>query len=222
MSCPHTHSLAALSSDEIRLVSSIIRHARKRPLFLRNVFNLEPPKREMLPYLDAERAGFPDPAASTPPPRRARAQYDMIEEDGSRSYMESTVDVATGKETETRLLEQHQHTSFTVDEFQEFIDSALASPVFQRVVEELQLPPHWQVYIDPWPFGGSDVEPGNTRRLTQLFFFARGMTKNNDDVNHYPFPLPFCVVMDTATMEVLRVERTATGGHEDLEADFAV
>ncbi|TQV92114.1 copper amine oxidase 1 [Cordyceps javanica] len=215
------HPLDSLSCDEIRIASNAVRLARKTPLFFRNVFNLEPPKIELVPFLEAERAGFPNP--DTPrPPRRACAQYDVIENDGKRYYMESTIDLATGEEIATRVLQKHQRAAFTVDEFQEFIDSTLASPVFQRVVKDLELPVGWEVAIDPWPYGGSDVGPDYTARLTQLFCFARDMTKGNDDVNHYSYPLPICVVMDTMTRQVLRVERMATGGHDDIDTDFAV
>ncbi|KID66031.1 copper amine oxidase 1, partial [Metarhizium hybridum] len=84
-----THSLDSLSADEIVLASAAIRRARKSGLFFRNIFNLEPPKAQLIPHLDAEHAG--SLCADTPrPPRRARAQYGVIEHDGGRSYMEST------------------------------------------------------------------------------------------------------------------------------------
>lgn len=88
------HSLDSLSAHEIVLASAAIRRARKSGLFFRNIFNLEPPKAQLIPYLDAEHAGTL--CADTPrPPRRARAQYGVIEHDGSRSYMESTIDLVT-------------------------------------------------------------------------------------------------------------------------------
>lgn len=178
------HPLDQLSEDEIRTASAVVRQARNTPLLVfRNVFNLEPPKADLIPYLDVERAGTL--CGDTPrPPRRARAQYDVIEHDGTRYYMESTVDLATGEEVDTRRLHGHQRATFTVDEFQEFIDNALASPIFQQVVTEMELPTGWEVAIDPWPYGGSDFGEKDTTRLTQLFCFARDMTKGNDDVNH--------------------------------------
>ncbi|KAG8415846.1 hypothetical protein J3459_014006 [Metarhizium acridum] len=215
------HPLDLLSADEIRIASAAIRRARKSPLFFRNIFNLEPPKAQLIPFLDTEHAGTL--CAGTPrPPRRARAQYDVIEHDGNRYYMESTIDLATGEEVDKRRLHPKQRASFTVDEFQEFIDHALASPIFQSAVAEMELPSGWEVAIDPWPYGGSDFGDDYTTRLTQLFCFARDMTKGNDDVNHYSFPLPICAVMDTATKQLVRVERLPTGGHGDQDDDFAV
>ncbi|OAA57841.1 copper amine oxidase 1 [Akanthomyces lecanii RCEF 1005] len=216
-----THPLDSLSVDEIRIASGAVRRARKTPLVFRNVFNIEPPKVELLPFLDAERAGFPDP--DTPrPPRRACAQYDVIETDGDRYYMESTIDLATGREIATKLLKTHQRAPFTTEEFQELIDNTLADPTFQRVVKDMELPQGWEVAIDPWPYGGSDFGSDYTARLTQLFCFARNMTIGNSDTNHYSYPLPFCVVMNTITKQVLRVERLATGGYGDVKTDVTV
>ncbi|KAF5132863.1 Copper amine oxidase 1 [Metarhizium anisopliae] len=87
---------------------------------------------QLIPHLDAEHAGTL--CADTPrPPRRARAQYDVIEHDGSRSYMESNIDLVTGEEVDQRRLHPKQRASFTVDEFQEIIDNALASSASWRI-----------------------------------------------------------------------------------------
>ncbi|OAA57834.1 copper amine oxidase 1 [Akanthomyces lecanii RCEF 1005] len=48
------------------------------------------------------------------------------------------------------------------------------------------------------------------------------MTIGNSDTNHYSYPLPFCVVMNTITKQVLRVERLATGGYGDVKTDVTV
>lgn len=83
----------------------------------------------------------------------------------------------------------------------------------------MELPLGWEVTIDPWPHGGSDFGDDYTARLTQLFCFARDMTKRNHDVNHSSFPLPICPVMDTVTKQLVRVERLPTGcygGQDDL------
>ncbi|KID85225.1 copper amine oxidase 1 [Metarhizium guizhouense ARSEF 977] len=85
---------------------------------------------QLILYLDAEHAGTP--CADNPRPlRHAHAQYDVIEHDGNRYYMESTIDLVTGEEVDKRRLHPKQRASFTVDEFQEFIDNALTGPVFQ-------------------------------------------------------------------------------------------
>lgn len=51
------HSLDSLSAHEIVLASAASRRARKSGLFFRNIFNLEPPKAQLIPHLDAEHAG---------------------------------------------------------------------------------------------------------------------------------------------------------------------
>ncbi|KAI9698361.1 MAG: hypothetical protein M1836_003941 [Candelina mexicana] len=203
------HPLEQLSADEVTLASEIVLKERRTPILFRNIYNIEPPKSQLIEFLEAEHSELLS-TDTLRPARQACVQYDVINVDGSQYYMESTVDLATGKEINNRRLTKGQQQSFTVDEFQAFIDSCIISPMFQKAIKELNLPEGFDVAIDPWPYGAPDHGEGS-RRLTQLFCFARDMKNGNDDVNHYAYPLPMCLVMDTDTKTIIRIDRLATG-----------
>jgi primary-amine oxidase len=99
-----------------------------------------------------------------------------------------------------------------------FQDACVASPIFKEAMAEFELPKNFVVTIDPWPYGGPD-EGETVKRYMQGLVFARDVSHNNLDANHYAYPLPIIPVMDLATRTLVRIDRLATGGIEDgLEA----
>ncbi|KAG9771321.1 Copper amine oxidase 1 [Exophiala dermatitidis] len=207
------HPFDQLSSEEIEIARQAVLDARKSVILFRNIYTVEPPKAQVVKFLEAEHAGTLSP--DTPrPARQARVQYDVVYDDRSHEYLESIVDIATGKEVHLRHLEKGAQQSLTVDEFREFTDVCVESEMFKKAIRELNLDQtKFEVAIDPWPYGGPD--PGEvTPRYTQGLCFAK-LRHENPDTNHYAFPLPIIPVMDTYKKEIIRIDRLATGGAED-------
>jgi primary-amine oxidase len=208
----HKHPLDQLSGDEVDIARQAVLDARKAAVVFRNTFAVEPAKAELVKFLDAEHAGTL--SAETPrPARQARVQYDVVYEDRSHEYMESVIDVASGKEVEHRRVPRTSQQSLTVDEFKEFSNVCVESEMFKKAVKELNLDEKFEVAIDPWPYGGPDAGEV-TPRYTQGLCFAK-LRNGNPDSNHYGFPLPIIPVMDTYKKEIIRIDRLATGGVED-------
>lgn len=88
------------------------------------------------------------------------------------------------------------------------------SPLFQNKIKEFNLPPGFEVIIEPWPYGGLDAADEN-RRFFQGLIFAADASKKNEDTNFYPYPLPLIPVMDWAKKEIIRIDELATGGSND-------
>jgi primary-amine oxidase len=86
--------------------------------------------------------------------------------------------------------------------------------LFQQKLAELKLPEGFEVVIEPWPYGASDVEDGTTR-FFQGLIFAQDTRSRNPDSNFYAYPLPLIPIMDARTKEIVRVEEPATGGVGD-------
>jgi primary-amine oxidase len=206
------HPLDQLSGDEVNVARQAVLDARKAVVLFRNTYAVEPPKAELVKFLEAENAGKLTP--DTPrPARQARVQYDVIHEDRSHDYMESIVDLTSGKEVHHKKIDKSFQQSLTVDEFNEFNQVCFESDMFKKAIAELNLDDKFEVAIDPWPYGGPDpneVFP----RYTQGLVFAK-LKHSNPDTNHYGFPLPIIPVMDTYKKEMVRVDRLATGGTED-------
>ncbi|OCT45516.1 Copper amine oxidase 1 [Cladophialophora carrionii] len=208
----YKHPLDQLSGDEVNIARQAVLDARKAAVIFRNTFAVEPAKAELVKFLDAEHAGTL--SADTPrPARQARVQYDVIHEDRSHEYMESVIDIASGKEVEHRRVPRTSQQALTLDEFKEFSHVCVESDLFKKAVKELNLDEKFEVAIDPWPYGGPDVGEV-TPRYTQGLCFAK-LRNGNPDSNHYGFPLPIIPVMDTYKKEIIRIDRLATGGVED-------
>src|SRR5271156_5311179 len=74
------HPLDPLSAVEMDLARDIILKARQQgAMFFRAIFAEEPPKADLVKYLQAEHAG--DVSKVARPSRQARAQYDLINAD---------------------------------------------------------------------------------------------------------------------------------------------
>jgi primary-amine oxidase len=99
-------------------------------------------------------------------------------------------------------------------ELQAITDICKKSLLFQSRVEELALPEHFDVVVEPWPYGGLDTDDEN-RRYFQALIFAADTRVKNEDSNFYSYPLPIIPVIDWLKQEVIRVDRIATGGGDD-------
>ncbi|KAK2055736.1 copper amine oxidase [Colletotrichum caudatum] len=210
------HPLTALSKDEFIGARDIVTrlYAPDRSLFFRAIFLQEPKKAELVPFLQAEHAGVI--TDETPrPPRRARLQYDVIKPGRMPEYNQSVVDLKSKKEVERTVAKPHMQTAYLPDEFALFQDICVASQLFKDAMAEFSLPENFAVAIDPWPYGGPDEGEEDVPRYMQGLVFARDVSKDNLDSNHYGYPIPIIPVMNFITKEIVRVDRLATGGADD-------
>ena len=108
------HPLDQLSIEESDYAREVILNARgsKVAINFRSIFVDEPPKQELSRFLDLENAGRV--TSHTPRPARvAKVQYDVIRDDRQHEYMESCVDVESGKETQQRVVEKMHQAALT-------------------------------------------------------------------------------------------------------------
>jgi primary-amine oxidase len=108
------HPLDPLSKAEFEKARQCIIAARGSDVVIkfRAIYREEPPKRELVPYLDAEHSGGITP--STPRPARlAMVHYDVVGSDKSHEYTHSVVDLSSGKETEHRVIDKIHQAAMT-------------------------------------------------------------------------------------------------------------
>ncbi|OLN96628.1 Copper amine oxidase 1-like protein 2 [Colletotrichum chlorophyti] len=210
------HPLTALSEDEFTRARDVVvtLFGANVSLFFRSIFLHEPKKVDLVPFLQAEHAG--KLTEETPrPPRRAKVQYDVIDGGKSPEYIQSVVDLQTGKEVDRVVAPPYFQTSYLPDEFAVFQDACVASQEFKDAMAEFSLPENFAITIDPWPYGGPDVDEGNIARYMQGLVFARDASNSNPDSNHYSYPIPIIPVMDFVSRKIIRIDRLATGGADD-------
>jgi primary-amine oxidase len=108
------HPLDQLSSHEIDIAREAIFKARGKCLILfRDIFAQEPAKAELVPFLEAEHSGALT-SSTTRPPRQARVQYDVVHDDKSHDYMESVIDIITGREVLHRVVDKKHQCALTL------------------------------------------------------------------------------------------------------------
>lgn len=104
------HPLEWLSVIEIETARKAILEARGKEIVIkfRGIFLDEPPKQELIKFLDTEHAA--GIKSHTPRPARlAKVQYDLIHANRTPEYTESIVDVNTGIEVSKRVVSKtHQ------------------------------------------------------------------------------------------------------------------
>ncbi|KAM0273128.1 hypothetical protein ACHAQH_008477 [Verticillium albo-atrum] len=208
------HPLSALSVEESNAARDVVLEAHKGAVLkFRVIFLLEPPKAEVVAFLDLEHAG--KVTSETPRPiRTAQVHYDVIGGESPAEYHESVVDLRSNKIIDTKIIAKTSQASLIVAEFEDIVKACEESAQFKEKIAELELPKDFEVVVEPWPYGAPEVEDGDTR-FFQALIFARDTSSGNADSNFYGFPLPLIPVMDAATKKIVRVDDLATGGKGD-------
>jgi primary-amine oxidase len=115
-------------------------------LVFRVVTLLEPPKAQMIPYLEAERSGKRDVSA---PKRSAFVQF---YKNTTADFREVHLELGTGNITKEKDL-AGRHSYVDTDEMQAAEDACIASAEVQEAIRLLELPEEAAVCIEPWTYG---------------------------------------------------------------------
>ncbi|RDA95334.1 hypothetical protein CP533_3464 [Ophiocordyceps camponoti-saundersi (nom. inval.)] len=214
---PRPHPLAPLTEAEFSRVREAVMKLRGPDdafFFFRTLYLQEPPKAEMIPFLEAEHAGSLNDDTARPR-RRARVEFDVLEP--SRCVFTCVVlDVETGEIVSRRTADEKEaYPSFCPSEFEQCESIILNSPVFKEAMASFSLPDGFRVVVDPWPYGGTTER---NPRYMQGLVFAMNASHGNNDANHYAHPVPVIPIVDWVNKKVIRVDRLPTGGVGD---DFA-
>lgn len=67
------------------------------------------------------------------------------------------------------------------------METVKASKEFQDAIAEFELPDGFEVIVEPWPYGGPDLDEPNARYFQGLIF-AVVKRNGNADSNFYAFP----------------------------------
>jgi primary-amine oxidase len=109
------HPLDPLSKAEFEKARQCIITARGNDIVIkfRAIYREEPPKHELVPFLETEHSG--GITSNTPRPARlAMVQYDVVRSDKSHEYTHSVVDLSSGKETGHRVIDKIHQAALTM------------------------------------------------------------------------------------------------------------
>ena len=108
------HPLSDLTVAEVNAARDLVLSLHPGTVVdFRSIYLFEPPKAEVIPFIEAEHSGHLTP--STPRPRRlAQVRYDVIGNSKAPTYHESIVDVQKLERIDTRIIPAQYHASLTV------------------------------------------------------------------------------------------------------------
>ncbi|TKX20242.1 copper amine oxidase-5 [Elsinoe australis] len=208
------HPLSILSERETLLAKEVLLSSHPQEvLVFREIFLQEPPKHELLKFLDQEHSGQ-NISQIIPPARLAKCQYDVIGRDKIPVYQESIIDISKKERVKHEIIGKEYHASLALSEFDTLVRVCEKSPEFQAAIAEFTLPEGFEVVIEPWPYGGLEDTDENGRYFQGLIF-AQDLRNKNPDSNFYAYPLPLIPVMDIHKEKIIRIDRLATGGKGD-------
>jgi primary-amine oxidase len=204
-----------LSADEINQARDIVLGLYPGALVeFRILHLLEPPKAEVVPFLEQEHNGTL--SESTPwPSRLAQARYDVFQKGKAPSSEESVVDLRAAERIKHTVLDSTvSQPGLAIYEFDRLVEACTKSPAVQAKLKEIKFPEGLELVIEPWPYGGQEADE-KPHRYFQALCYAQDTRTGNPDSNFYAFPVPIIPVYDIYTGEIVRIDEPATGGAND-------
>lgn len=206
-----SHPLAPLAASEITTAATLVK--RRWPahtdLHFKVITLEEPPKAEVITYLEAEHCGRPLPRIS----RKAFVNYYIR---NTNKFHEAVVDLSAGRVQRNVLLGSNFHANGDGVEIVAIEKAALEDEGVKAELAKLKLPEGTVVISDPWIYGSDGVNDDD--RMYQCFLYLRDpMNPSEADSNHYALPLPISPVISTESMKVIRIDMLPTGADNTVK-----
>lgn len=207
-----THPLAPLSGNEIVNTATLIRKQWPENIDLQyRVITLrEPPKAEVLPYIEAENAG------QSPPTSLSRKAFVVYYLRRTSKLYEAVVDLSEQRVEYNTLLGDNVHANLDADTIIASEKVCLEDESVKAELKKLQLPEGTVVVCDPWIYGSDGIK--DDELLIQCFLYMRDPQNPDEaDSNHYALPLPISPLVHVESGKVIRIDRLPTGADNTLE-----
>lgn len=168
----------------------------------------EPPKVEMIKFLDEEHAGL---QPSSTPARTAMIQFYV---QSPTDFRQAKVDLAAG-----RIIEEQQltgrHSYIDAEDMQKSEIACLADSRVQDAIKSCKLPKGATVVVEPWTYA-TDGMFDHKERVVMCWFYMRLL--DHADANYYAYPLDIFAEM-SSDLKVLKVHRLPSGEHDRIAED---
>ncbi|KAF2649885.1 copper amine oxidase [Lophiostoma macrostomum CBS 122681] len=199
------HPFDPLSPEEIAGIANVVRtsYASADPLF-RVITLAEPPKAEMIKYLEREAAGDVQR-----PPKRVAKIHAYI----SNAFHELKVDV-NSKSILSDVVLKGRHSHVDSAYMKQVEEACLRDDRVKGALESLVLPKGATVIVEPWTYA-TDGMNDMSSRITMCWSYMR--FSDHLDTNYYAYPLEI-VAEVSESLEVIKIYRLPTGA-SDREED---
>lgn len=199
------HPFDSVKEDEIRLASKLVKDAypASANVHFVQIDKLDPPKDDMLKYLEAEKHGLPLPKIS-------RVLY-VYFYTNTLTFNKALVNVSHGHIITKTELPKGVVGPFLPDDMQEWEEHCTLHPIIKAEIEKLKLPAGYTVRTDPWIYATDD--PNEKRPLVQFFMYVLAGNGHTES-NHYSLPLKFSPVFEAFTKKFIRID-FLPGGYDE-------
>ncbi|KXT04105.1 hypothetical protein AC578_4891 [Pseudocercospora eumusae] len=201
----HVHPQAPIDAGEIQNTVALVQAQwpRGTDLHFKAITLNEPPKAEMVPYLEADFAGAALPHID----RKVFVTYYLRQ---TNKFHEAVVNLSTQQLEYNLRLGPNMHAPGDGEEIFAMERIAIADEGVQAELAKLNLPEGTKIVVDPWIYGSDGID--DDERMWQCFLYTRDPHNSEEpDSNHYAFPLNISPVISTVTMKVIRIDIIPTG-----------
>ncbi|VEU19734.1 DEKNAAC100479 [Brettanomyces naardenensis] len=195
-----THPFDPMTDEEMLITSKLIKDsyaASKKPHFLQ-IDRLDPPKKDMIRYLEAEKSGAPLPFI----PRVLYAIFYI----GERLH-KALVNTTYHHVIVDQELEEGTQGPLLPEDVADMEQLAYNHPICKAEIAKLKLPSYVRVVCDPWMNGVDCVE---NKLLCQCYMYLADA--RHSESNHYSLPLKFSPVFEMLTKKFVRMDYLPSGG----------
>ncbi|PWY77200.1 hypothetical protein BO94DRAFT_472991 [Aspergillus sclerotioniger CBS 115572] len=192
-----THPFDPIKPQEIRLAARVLEAAFPGVKLRYNRIDIhEPIKKDVVPYIEAERLRKPLP------PKPARLLYSYFHRLDTGACCKALVNANTASVVSIKVLPEGVQPPVDIDELVVIEEVCMKHPAVQAEIEKLKLPPGMTVCNDPWMYGTESLS--ESRRMFQCFMYM--VAVDHPENNHYSLPCKFSPVFDAFTHELIRMD----------------
>ncbi|OWB55215.1 copper ion binding protein [[Candida] boidinii] len=200
------HPFDPITDAEMRITSKLVKDQYKdgeKPHFV-TIDRLDPPKKDMVKYLDAEKKGL-----TTPHINRTTFAYFYLGE----VFYKALVNTTYKHVITIEKLPKGVVGPLLPEDVMEIEEYIMTHPIVAAEIAKLKLPKEWEVRTDPWIYGTDD--PEEDRLLIQFYMYVANAS--HKESNHYSLPLKFSPVFNGITKEYVRMDYLPAGIDETVE-----
>lgn len=192
------HPFDTVTHAEVRLASKLVKdsHDAADQVHFVGIDRLDPPKKDMLRYLQAESEGLPLPTI----PRVLHVYYYTNKTDFNKALVNVTVGHVITKQKQP----QDVQGPLLPDDMMYWEDLFMKHPRVLEEIEKLKLPKGYTVRADPWIYATDDAEVSKSP-LIQLYVYVLAGNGHTES-NHYSLPLKFSPVFECFTEKFIRMD----------------
>ncbi|KAF1968069.1 hypothetical protein BU23DRAFT_558769 [Bimuria novae-zelandiae CBS 107.79] len=203
------HPFDPLTPSEINKAAEVVRSRYTGQDVSFKVITLkEPPKNEMIAFLDHEHRQLPHQWI---PIRCARVEITLKATTGELELHELHVNLTKNTVLKLEVLKgKHSHVDSVY--MKEVEAACMADPRVRDEIRKLELPPRASVVVEPWTYA-TDGQNDMSKRVTMCWFYLRLL--EHQDANYYAYPLDICAEI-SEELEITRVYRLASSPDEQI------